>query len=247
MTYRVFASAILAIVIACVTPFGTPVKLDAIIPANTVPDDFKVKDCDSDAKADIEAAHRFVAQRLSGVFDPMTFLSSKQRDEMKRKWPKLTADCIDDRSKCFNNPGLGGMAHGGPGNQVNVCYYNLVDLSKTLCDLVEVMVHEEGHANGIPRLRGHNNPTPTLKAQDLVYRMGTSAGNFCRAEATAGRFTDSSLRGKAQLLMGATCSKDDQCTTGRCQQGVCVCKKDSDCASGLKCKKPLIGINKCSK
>lgn len=247
MPYKVIALAILAIFLAGVTPSSTSVTFDATAARSTVPDDFKVKDCDADAKADIEAAHAFVAQRLNGVFNPMTFLTPDQRDEMKRKWPKLTADCIDNRNKCFKEPRLGGLAHGGLGNQINICYYNLVDLNKTLCDLVGMMVHEEGHANGMPRMNGHNDPTPTIFANDTVYRMGDTAESFCFAEAAAGRFTNRSLRGKSQLAVGAACSKDDQCKSGKCSSGKCVCKQDSDCASGFKCKKPLFGTNKCEK
>ncbi len=90
-------------------------------------DSFKVKDCDADAAADVTEAYRFVANNLNKVFNPMDFLTSKQREEMKSKWGKLTVDCIDDKNKCVNTDGLLGRAHGGIGNQVNICYYNHVD------------------------------------------------------------------------------------------------------------------------
>lgn len=132
-------------------------------------DSFKVKDCDADAAADITEAYRFVANNLNAIFDPMTFLTSKQRAEMKDKWRKLTVDCIDNKTKCVNTSNVLGRAHGGLGNQVNICYYNHVDLGDTLCELVATLVHEEGHANGLPSMKGHNNPTATVFNNDLIF------------------------------------------------------------------------------
>lgn len=207
-------------------------------------DSFKIKDCDADAAADVTEAYRFVANNLNKVFNPMDFLTSKQRDEMKNKWGKLTVDCIDNKAKCVNSDDRLGRAHGGIGNQVNICYYNHVDLNSSLCELVNSLVHEEGHANGMPIMKDHNNPNATVFNNDLVYRMGGVAEAFCESEAAAGRFSDAPLRGKSQRAMGKSCSKDDQCSTGKCEKGECVCKSDSDCP-GQKCKKPLGGINQC--
>ena len=131
-------------------------------------DSFKVKDCDADAAADITEAYRFVSNNLDAIFDPMTFLTSKQRNKMKNRWGKLTVDCIDDKNVCVNNSIVIGRAHGGPGNQVNICYYNQVDNGDSLCELVASLVHEEGHANGLPSMRGHNSPTATVFNNDLI-------------------------------------------------------------------------------
>lgn len=210
-------------------------------------DEFKVKDCDSTAAGAIRSAHAFVQRNLTAIFDRMSFLDAKQRDEMKRKWPRLTADCIDNKPACAKKDGLGGRAHGGPGNQVNICYYNHVDLKLSMCDLVDTLVHEEGHANGMPILKGHNDPTPSIKANDLVYRMGDSARAFCEAEARAGRFTDAALKGRSSLGIGAACGVDDQCRSGKCEKGNCVCKVDADCGGGMKCRKPLGGLNRCER
>lgn len=217
----------------------------AFSPLTWAADSFKVKDCDADAAADVTLAYRFVANNLNAVFDPMTFLTSKQRSEMKDKWGKLTADCIDNKNKCVNTSGLLGQAHGGLGNQVNLCYYNLVDSNASLCELVNTLVHEEGHANGLPSMKGHNNPTATVFNNDLIYRMGGTAEAFCEAEAAAGRFTDAKLQGISKRAMGAACGKDDQCGTGKCEKGECVCKDNSDCSGVNQCKKPLGGINQC--
>jgi hypothetical protein len=128
---------------------------------------------------------------------------------------------------------------------VNICYYNHVDRGASLCELVATLVHEEGHANGLPAMKGHNNPTATVFNNDLIYRMDGVAEAFCEAEARAGRFTDAALRGVSQRVLGASCTKDDQCSTGKCEKGECVCKQDSDCSGTAKCKKPLGGINQC--
>lgn len=208
-------------------------------------DSFKIKNCDADAAADIAEAYRFVSNNLDAIFDPMTFLTSSQRVEMKRKWDKLTANCIDDKQKCVQDPGLAGMTHGNRGNKINICYYNMVDAGNRLCSIVTTLVHEEGHANGIPRMKGHNQPDLNIHTNDLVYRMGYSAGAFCTTEASAGRFSDVILRGVTNLPLAASCSKNDQCNSGRCELGECVCRQDSDCANGQKCRKPLGGVNQC--
>lgn len=211
----------------------------------TFADSFKIKDCDADAAADITEAYRFVANNLNTIFDPMTFLTSKQRQEMKDKWGKLTADCIDDKNKCVNTSGHLGNAHGGLGNQVNICYYNHIDNGDSLCELVASLVHEEGHANGLPSMKGHNNPTAAVFNSDLIYRMDGVAEAFCEAEARAGRFADAALRGVSKRTIGSSCNKDDQCSTGKCEKGECVCNNDNDCSGTEKCKKPLGGINQC--
>lgn len=208
-------------------------------------DSFKVKDCDATAAADITEANRFVANNLHAIFDTMAFLTSKQRTEMKDKWGKLTADCIDNSKKCVNKGRLLGRAHGGLGNQVNICYYNHVDLGDKLCDLAATMVHEEAHANGLPMMKEHNNPTTAVFNNDLIYRMESATKLFCETEAGAGRFINAALRGVSKREISMSCSKDDQCKTGKCEKDECVCKQDSDCSGKEKCKKPLGGINQC--
>lgn len=208
-------------------------------------DDFKIKDCDADAAADVALAYQFVANNLGKIFDPMTFLTSAQRSEMKKKWGRITVDCVDNKKKCSSSSTLLGLAHGGLGNQVNVCYYNHVDLRHTLCELSASLVHESGHANGLPSMKGHNNPTTAVFDQDLIYRMEGVAEAFCEAEAAAGRFDDAALQGVSRRAIGTNCSVDDQCTTSKCERNECVCKVDSDCSGTERCKKPLGGINQC--
>jgi microsomal dipeptidase-like Zn-dependent dipeptidase len=47
------------------------------------------------------------------------------------------------------------------------------------------------------------------------------------------------------LSSGASCCMNDQCQSGQCEGDVCVCSSDSHCPSGKKCKKPLLGKNRC--
>jgi hypothetical protein len=204
-------------------------------------DDFKVVKCDSAAAVDVTQAYRVVSENKDAVFDAMTYLTTKQRDEMKTKWGKLTIECVDDSRKCTNRGALNGHSHGGIGNRVNVCYYNHVSRRDSLCDLVNTLVHEEAHANGMPTMKGHNNPTPAVFASDLVYRMGNDAQAFCEAQPNA----DVGLRGRAGLALSDVCTKDDQCSSGKCERNQCVCNDHNDCPGAQKCKKPLGGINQC--
>jgi hypothetical protein len=52
------------------------------------------------------------------------------------------------------------------------------------------------------------------------------------------------------LGLGRSCDKNDQCASGKCQgtgnNRECVCASDGDCPSGQKCKKPLVGVNRCA-
>lgn len=217
--------------------------LMVVLPAAQA-DDFKVVKCDPDAALEVTRAYRFVAAHKDAIFDAMTYLTSKQRDEMKKKWGRVTIECVDDSRKCANRSRLNGYAHGGIGNRVNICYYNHVSRGDSQCDLVNVLVHEEAHANGMPRMKDHNNPTASTFANDLVYRMGNDAQAYCEARPDADRL-DITLRGKAGLALSNVCSKDDQCSSGKCERGECVCKDDNDCPGSQKCKKPLGGINQC--
>lgn len=207
-------------------------------------DDFKVVKCDADGAVEISRAYRFVAENKDEIFDAMTYLTTKQRDEMKAKWGKLTIECVDDSRKCTDRGALNGHAHGGIGNRVNICYYNHVSRGDSLCDVVNTLVHEEAHANGMPRMKGHNDATPAVLANDLVYRMGADAQKYCETHARAKRL-DVALRGRAGLALSDVCSKDDQCSSGKCERGQCVCKDDGDCPGSQKCRKPLGGINQC--
>lgn len=48
------------------------------------------------------------------------------------------------------------------------------------------------------------------------------------------------------LPMGSSCVKNDQCQTNKCEQGECVCRRNSDCPGSQRCKKPLFSKNYCN-
>ena len=116
-------------------------------------------------------------------------ISKADRDELVRKWSRINITCQDEgqtgKSRdCLANQGLGGFSHGGLGNQINLCYYNIFDLGPlpvspnplkdygTLCSLVGIIIHEFGHANGFAILENHNNPNTYARNNDPVYVMG---------------------------------------------------------------------------
>lgn len=156
------------------------------------------------ARADIEAAAAFISGKptptstvghMSQIVDQYTFLTEQQRQEVVRKWVGLNIHCSDSEAVCEGN--TTGRAHGSIGNRINICYYTAVRLGHTLCDLVGTMLHEQGHAHGFRMVPGHNDPNDFVRDNDPIYRMGSIAESYCRAQATAGNFTDSVLRGRA--------------------------------------------------
>lgn len=206
--------------------------------------------CDATAKSEILKVWGAMNSRLSATVARFTWLDQKQRDELKRKWPKLKIDCEDDRNKCSKDTVTGdgfiitGFAHGGLGNTVNVCYYNLVEANLRLCDLAGNLWHEKGHADGMPKDSHHNDPQSFPEVlKDAVYRMGLAARDECVAsvyKTTANR----PLLGSATLGIGASCTKDAQCNSAKCKSNQCVCKTDADCGD-RKCKEPFLGTPRC--
>lgn len=210
---------------------------------------YSVNKCDQIAKNDISVAADYIDRRTQRIADELTHISKDNRDEFVRKWPRINIICQDEGQKgksreCLTNQGLGGFSHGGPGNRVNICYYNRVDSGDTLCDLVGVVVHEFGHSIGVPRLENHNNPTPYVRDNDPVYVMGDRARDFCKTDTAF--IADVPLIGRSDLEFNALCRVDDQCRSGRCLGGTCQCDQDADCLSGQKCLKPIAGRNYCS-
>ncbi|WP_447963480.1 serine hydrolase [Nitrospira sp. Ecomares 2.1] len=47
--------------------------------------------------------------------------------------------------------------------------------------------------------------------------------------------------------LGASCSKNSQCASDKCEQGECVCQSDNDCPGSQKCKTPVTKKNYCTK
>lgn len=206
---------------------------------------FKTKKCTNVANNEIVKVYNAMSARVNQTVARFTWLTKKQRDELKRKWPKLKVDCEDDKARCAQRRSKGGFAHGGLGNRVNICYYNFVDNNLKLCDLAGTLWHEKGHADGMPRHKHHNSPDKYPAARnDAVYKMGDAAEAECIAHVFRGT-ANRLLKGKSDKPLGTSCSKDGQCKSGKCQSGECTCKKNTDCPGKKKCKKPLVGKNKC--
>ena len=203
---------------------------------------FEVKNCPPKPDADLTTAAKFLNRNMSDIVDQYTFLSEEQRQEIIRKWVGLNIHCSDNAGECAT---ADGYAHGGPGNRVNVCYYSFSSGSN-LCDLVRVIMHEQGHAHGFRMVPGHNDPTNYIRENDVMYRMGYLAEDFCEAKAAAGSFANDVLQGGGDRDLGKACTEDLQCRSHRCSGGACVCDQDTDCPQGKRCfKSAASGNNFC--
>lgn len=210
---------------------------------------YTVKQCDEIAENEIKLAADYITKRLQKIVDEFTNISKKDREEFVKKWPRVTIVCRDEgqtgkSADCIRSQDKYGMAHGGAGTRINICYYNLVDRNESLCALVNTIVHETGHANGFPNLENHNNPTNYVYNNDPVYVIGDKAEAFCQADTKF--INDVPLIGRSSLKLGAACRVDDQCLSGRCLGGTCQCDQDGDCPTGERCFKPAVGANFCS-
>jgi len=184
---------------------------------------YKIKDCGPLAEDGINDAAGFITRKMSRIVDSYHYLSAKQRQEIVAKWPNLTIDCADESSTC--RKGANGFAQGGPGNQINICYLNLVDQNWGVCALVGLIMHEVGHAHGFRSTQGHNDPTPYIEKHDTMYRMKNDAKELCLEV----RPKNQRLPGKERVALGGTCKKNTDCKSGDCEQKVCVCNDDGDC------------------
>jgi hypothetical protein len=211
-----------------------------------------VDKCTIAAANEIKLAYSEMTPHLDTVISKLTFVDAKDREELKRKWSKLKIDCEDDRKKCsragVDDTGqwLGGYAHGGLGNTVNVCYYNLAEAGNTLCDLAGIIWHEKAHADGVKMDRKEHNDPATFPAalKDDVYRTGFAARDVCIADALPGS-ANRALKGATARGLGKACQKDSQCASDKCEKDTCVCRDDGDCFGNQKCKTPVTGKNYC--
>ena len=201
----------------------------------------EIVNCEASAMTDINTAAMFVEQNLKTIAAQLTFLTERQRDEFVRKWPRIKLRCAE-RLGC-RDIRVAGFSHGGPGNTLNICYDNMVDLDQRQCDLIETIVHESGHAHGFPRVLGHNHPTPAIKAKDKIYRMGFLAKAVCQQAVIAGTFVDKELPGTPRARVGDACQRDGDCRSLKCTGGKCVCSEDVDCGVNSVCL--TLGSNTC--
>jgi len=216
---------------------------------------YEIKNCDSDAMADISAAADFIGDNLDTVVSKLTFLNEEQRQEILRKWPNIIIKCTDDSKHCRSKSTVGGYAHGGLGNTIKICYGNLLEsglgpyvVSSSICDLVEIIFHEFGHANGFPKLKKHNDATNFSRNNDLVYLLSDTAKSCCESiPLSGGGIVNSKLSGAARTALGGFCTHNTDCASGRCENNQCVCNHDTDCpGENQVCYTPVFKNNYCS-
>lgn len=208
--------------------------------------------CSDAASADLAEAVSFVTDRLNRTVNLFDGLSPRQKNEFIVKWPKMKLVCRDEGVRCRRSADAKRHEVGSLSNRVRLCYADTITLFEgdkkppaRLCDLVEVVVHEFGHANGIVVRWGHKRLPESARQEDPIYRLGIAARGFCEAEALAGQFDNEVLQGKARTKLGGVCMRDKQCGSGKCEGKVCVCQSDAACVAGKSCRKPLIGKNYC--
>ena len=86
---------------------------------------FTVESCSGPQSTDVLSAASFIDANLADMVADMTFLNNRRQGEVLRKWPRLAIHCVERRG--CRDSGVGGFAHGGLGNRVNVCYDTMVD------------------------------------------------------------------------------------------------------------------------
>ena len=224
--------------------------LFAVLVTSTHAKNFKVKDCDSSAMEDINWAVDFIDKNIGWMLSEATFIPSKYRDEIKKKWPTSTLNC-STKKKCDD---LVQGYHGG-GNKINMCWDEIRGSTTTRCDLVGIIMHEKAHAANIPIEKKHNdvNDYSYVRNVDLVYRFDDVVKRIClikngmgavRATPRTGGNTVES-GGTGRLALDEFCSTNTQCASNNCGVGgVCVCDDDEDCGQNSRCKKK-IGKNYC--
>ena len=214
----------------------------------------QVVNCTPEAEADINEALSFVTDRLTSTVTRLDSLTDRQKNIFLVKWPKLKAVCRDAERRCRRSPDAKRHEMGSMTNRVRLCYAETIALYEeaeerepTVCDLVETVVHEFGHASGFSVQRGHKGLTGDDQADDPVYAMGLAARQHCLdvSQRSDDPFSNRLLRGQSKGEIGQSCRRDGACASGKCEGQICVCRKDSQCSEGQQCRTPLIGKNYC--
>ncbi len=217
----------------------------------------KVKNCDSSSIADINWALDFIDSHINEILDDATFIPSKYKDKIKKKWPSTTLRC-STKKRCDGDTG----AYHKLGNRFNLCWDQLRDADTTRCGLVGVIMHEKAHAANVPIEKQHNETREYgyVRDVDLVYRFDKVVEDICTKKAIPQTDSsvkiivrpDGSMTGEniidsgetSKLDLGQRCSEHTQCVSSQCGKGVCVCDDNKDCGSKSRCIKK-IGKNYC--
>ena len=215
---------------------------------------FKIRNCESSAMLDLNWAVDYIDNNLNAILDDATFIPSKQKDRIKRKWPKTTIKCSPNRKSCRD----GSLAFQSTANIVHICWDNIRPWGAlmTRCNLVAIILHEKAHEAHVPKSAQHNDRHGYAFEvdDDPVYRFEEVALAHCNNAATAalstapGSFNAQGLMGvesgaPRRLSVGARCSNNAQCISGQCRRKICVCTEDTDCGPNQRCK--TAGKNYC--
>ncbi len=67
-----------------------------------------------------------------------------------------------------------------------------------------------------------------------------SSGQYCN-----NRLGQNRCLADGNKSIGQSCLKNSECSTNKCEQNMCVCRRDSDCPGSQKCKTPIARKNYC--
>jgi len=209
-------------------------------------DNFRIRDCPSNALVDLNWAVKFIDQHLDSILTVQSILNTRYQARIKDRWPKTTIDCANDRRGSCRTA----LAFTGTANIVHFCWQNNLNAAtpRNRCNVVATLLHEKAHEAHAPDADAHNDRN--LEAEnDPVYQFGFHVYRYCErvaSGATAGSFNSfglARLGANNALPLGDYCDRNAQCRSDQCRRGECVCNDNSDCPSGQICDK--IGRNKC--
>lgn len=162
------------------------VAMLSVMPVVEIPEAMaqKTKNCSPAAQAAIaesvqwmrdhrhQLKHDFKLAKLKGR-------RRRIRRRFDRKLNHMRFGCAEKVLCREKAPRVALHAFGIAGRKIRLCYDKMLRRNYRFCDLTEIVVHEFGHAIGVPkdRLGGHSR-----NQNDRVYRFGWFAGNLCRAE-----------------------------------------------------------------
>ena len=209
----------------------------------------KIKNCGMAEKTALENANGFITEHLDNFLaTSASFLATKYKDKMKKKWPKTTLKCSKRENYCERKDN---DAFQGSSNTIKYCT-EVFDLTwAELCTTVGVTVHELGHVANIPIHARHNHAhlylsTVNSGKGDLVYRLEKEMRSYCWKTINTG--SSPSVAPVSSGEIGTKCKNNSDCNSKKCQgTGAvreCVCADDEDCKGSARCKKRL-GKNYC--
>jgi len=211
-------------------------------------DNFRIRDCPSNALVDLNWAVKFIDQHLDSILTVQSILNTRYQARIKDRWPKTTIDCANDRRGSCRTA----LAFTGTANIVHFCWQNNLNAAtpRNRCNVVATLLHEKAHEAHAPDADAHNDRN--LEAEnDPVYQFGFHVYRYCErvaSGATAGSFNSfglARLGANNALPLGDYCGRNAQCRSDQCRRGKCVCNDNGDCPSGYRCK--TAGLNECIK